>query len=346
MPKTGFVYHTDYLGHDTRDHPENSNRLRAILEALNGSKLIEELVLIQPTNASLEQIGYVHQSQYIKEVETVSGTEGWLDGDTPVCRNSYKAALLAAGGLINATDAVLKGDVDNAFALVRPPGHHAEPNSGMGFCLFNNVAIAARYLQKEKGLERILIIDWDVHHGNGTQDAFYDDPSVLYISTHQSPLYPGTGAINEIGLGKGLGYTVNVPLLAGTGDMSYSYVMDEVITPISLEFNPDFVLVSAGFDCHHADPLAGMNVTSNVFGDFTEAIKSIAKKACGKLVLTLEGGYNLRALSSSVLCVFNSLLESGMEIEEPYLVPEDRLSDPVKSRVKEVKMAQREYWGI
>lgn len=345
MPKTGFVYHKDYLEHDTGNHPENSNRLRAILGALEESGLIEKLIPIQPKNASLDQIEYVHQPPYIKEAERVSQTEGWLDGDTPVSRKSYKAALLASGGLISATEAVFKGDLNNAFALVRPPGHHAEPNAGMGFCLFNNVAIAARYLQKEMDLSRILIIDWDVHHGNGTQDIFYDDPSVLYISTHQSPLYPGTGDINEIGLGKGIGYTVNVPLPAGTGDMGYSYVMDEIVKPVSIEFKPDFVLVSAGFDCHHADQLAGMNVTSNVFSGFTETVKSIVNKTCGKLVLTLEGGYDLKALSSSILCVFNSLGEFGLQIDEPYHTPPDTLSEGVKNQVEEVKRVHKDYWG-
>ncbi|MDY6966069.1 MAG: histone deacetylase [Halobacteriota archaeon] len=346
MSKTGFVYHPDYLKHNTRDHPECSDRLIFIMRGLEESGIKQELIDIPATNVSLEQIEYVHGRSYINEVEAISKRGGWLDPDTPVSKGSYQAALLAAGGLLNATDMVLKGDIDNAFALVRPPGHHAEPNEGMGFCLFNNIAIATRYLQKEKGLDRILIIDWDVHHGNGTQDTFYDDPSVLYISTHESPLYPGTGAINDIGLGAGLGFTLNVPLPGGTGDLGYMHAMDEVVIPVALEFDPDFVLVSAGFDGHFADPLAGMSLTTNAFGEFTNKIKSVAEETCGRLVMTLEGGYNLKALTCSVFAVFNSLGDFEKRVNEPFQIPPDYLSDVVKSRVEDVKRVQKDYWKV
>jgi len=346
MLKTGFVYHPDYLKHDTRGHPECSDRLRRIVMGLEETGLINELVEVQPTRATPEQIGYVHEESYISEVELIAGKEGWLDSDTPVSRGSYNAALLAAGGLINATDSVLRGEIKNAFALPRPPGHHAESNEGMGFCLFNNVAVAARYLQKEKNLDRILIFDWDVHHGNGTQDSFYDDASVLYISTHQSPLFPGTGFINDIGMGDGQGYTVNIPLPASTGDVSYSHVMDEVVVPVSLEFDPDFILISAGFDSHFADPLAGMSLSTAAFANFTENMKMVADETCGNLVLTLEGGYDFRALTCSVISVFNSLGDFGMATAEPYQVPEDKLSDGVKGRIEAVKEVQKNYWGL
>ncbi|MDY6864783.1 MAG: histone deacetylase [Halobacteriota archaeon] len=346
MLKTGFVYHPDYLKHNTRGHPECSDRLRRIMMGLEETDLINKLEEIQPTKATLEQIGYVHDASYISEVDLIAGKEGWLDPDTPVSRGSYNAALLAAGGLINAADLVLRGDVKNAFALPRPPGHHAESNEGMGFCLFNNVAIAARYLKKERNIGKILIFDWDVHHGNGTQDSFYDDPSVLYISTHQSPLYPGTGFTTDTGLGDGQGYTVDIPLPGSTGDVSYSYVMDEVVIPISLEFDPDFILISAGFDAHFADPLAGMSLSTAAYADFTDKMKMVADETCGNLVLTLEGGYDFRALTCSVISVFNSLGDFGITTAEPYQVPKDKLSEGVKGRVEAVKEIQKNYWSL
>jgi acetoin utilization deacetylase AcuC-like enzyme len=201
----------------------------------------------------------------VKRVEAIcKGGGGMLDLDTPLCRDTYDTALLAAGGVIKAVDEVMSesNNLKHIFALIRPPGHHAYPNRGMGFCIFNNVAIAAEHLKHEYGLERILIVDWDVHHGNGTQDVFFEDPSVLYLSTHQYPHYPGTGWLDEVGRGEGRGFTVNVPLPIGTNDAGYLYVLNSILVPIAREFRPDFVLVSAGFDAHTTDPLASMGVTS------------------------------------------------------------------------------------
>ncbi len=212
----------------------------------------------------------------------------------------------------------------------------------MGFCIFNNIAIAAEHLKRKYGIKRILIVDWDVHHGNGTQETFFDDPSVLYYSMHQYPHYPGTGWIDEVGKGEGEGFTVNVPLQAGTTDTGYLYVLENILVPIAMDFKPEFVLVSAGFDAHINDPLASMNVTSSGFGLFTEMIKGIAEKSCdGKMVIALEGGYNLNALAESVLAVFESLLARDERSEKKA----DGIPEPMKKRVEEIRRAQRIYWS-
>lgn len=343
---TGFVYHEDYLRHDTGDHPESAERLICIMRKLEEGGLTKKMERVLPVRASQEQIEYVHASAYVKKVEAMSRRGGgMLDPDTPLCGDTYDIALLAAGGVIKAVDAVM--DESNAlrhiFALVRPPGHHATPNRGMGFCIFNNVAIAAEHFKRKYGVKRILIADWDVHHGNGTQDVFFEDPSVLYFSMHQYPHYPGTGWINEVGKGEGEGFTVNVPLPIGTGDAGYLYALNTILVPIAAEFQPEFVLVSAGFDAHTADPLASMHVTSRGYGLFTDVIMAIAKKSCGgRVVLTLEGGYNLDAIAESTLSVFNSLLANTGEIKGGAV----GTSAQVMKRVEEIKEVQREYWNV
>jgi len=221
-------------------------------------------------------------------------------GDTHVSRDSYAAALLAAGGGLAGVDFAMRGDNHRAFCAVRPPGHHAEHDHAMGFCLFNNIAIGARYAQEHHGLTRVAIVDWDVHHGNGTQAAFYDDPSVLYVSIHQYPYYPGTGGKNERGAGKGTGTTLNIPLNAGSGDEVYLDAMREIIVPALVDFSPELIMISAGFDAHRDDPLAGMNVTEKGFGEMTRLILEASESARGRIVSVLEGGYDLKALGRSV----------------------------------------------
>jgi acetoin utilization deacetylase AcuC-like enzyme len=221
--------------------------------------------------------------------------------DTFASPESYEVALLAAGGVLAAVDSVVAGEVSSAFCAVRPPGHHALPSRAMGFCLFNNIAIAARYLQKKHNLPKILIVDWDVHHGNGTQDVFYDDPTVLYFSVHQYPFYPGTGSRSEKGKGEGLGFTINVPLPAGSGDEEYREVFEKILKPAAYEFDPDFVLVSAGFDALEGDLLGGMRVSVEHFAEMTRFVKRIADDCCdGRLVSVLEGGYELEGLAKAV----------------------------------------------
>lgn len=311
MRKTGLVYHPDYLKHNTGlSHPESPERLKACLKALQKSPYADKLHQIEPTLATIDQVAYVHDRDYIQFVKLTSETGGALDYDTIVSKGSFEIALLAVGGALRAVDAVMAGQIDNAFCLIRPPGHHALPDKGMGFCLFNNIAITARYLQKEHQLERILIVDWDLHHGNGTQDIFYDDASVFYFSTHQYPYYPGTGAENEMGIEHGSGFTLNIPMSSLSSPEDYAMVFEDILKKDALNYEPDFVLISAGFDAHQDDPLGQIKMTTEGYGKLTEIVCEIADETCeGKVVSLLEGGYNLKALSASVVEHIGKLLD-------------------------------------
>jgi len=313
----GYVYDPIYLKHDTGQHVEVAARLEAIVSHLEKTGLTKQLTPIEARPATIDEIALVHQRDYIKEIEdTAQKGGGWLDPDTVMSAGSYEAALYAAGGLIRAVEAVMGGEVGSAFALVRPPGHHATSRRAMGFCLFNNIAIAAKYALDKYKLERILIIDFDVHHGNGTQEAFYDNPRVMYISTHEYPFYPGTGSIEETGGGAAKGTNVNIPLPAGCGDAEYLKVFEQIIVPLARRFSPGLILVSAGYDTHRADPLAMMEVSTGGFAKMAGIIKGLAGELCGgRLALTLEGGYDLNALAASVKATFDVLL--GNSIEDP-----------------------------
>lgn len=308
MPLTGLVYHNAYLEHLTGEtHPESPQRLKAIIELLNSSLPPEDLhhldLSTQARSDIIQWIEQVHQPEHIQNIKSHQPSQGlsYLDGDTPVSPRSYPVSLLAVEGTLCAVDSVMNHLVSNAFCVLRPPGHHAESNRAMGFCLFNNVAVAARYIQKRHHLKNILIIDWDVHHGNGTQEIFYDDPSIFYFSIHQHPLYPGTGSPEEHGRGKGDGFTRNVPLSPGKGDLEYVGLFDTTLKPIVDAFRPDFILISAGFDAHRDDPLANMRVTETGFTEMTRLILQWANLYCqGRIVSCLEGGYNLEALARSV----------------------------------------------
>ncbi len=301
--RTGFIYHESYLAHDTGSgHPERPDRLKAITEHLKHTSLWARLQhpLIDP--AAEEWILKVHSSRHWKLVKEscARGIEVLDRGDTHVCKKSYEVALLAAGGVLAGVDAVMTGIVQNAFCAVRPPGHHAESDAVMGFCLFNNVAIAARYAQQKYGVEKVAIVDWDVHHGNGTQEIFYEDPSVFYISTHQYPFYPGTGARTEIGSGRGRGYTLNCPMGAGSGEKDYLEAFTKEIVPALARYKPGLLVISAGFDAHKDDPLANINLTEKSFAELTRFVLEVADKCCsGRIVSVLEGGYNLQALAKS-----------------------------------------------
>jgi acetoin utilization deacetylase AcuC-like enzyme len=301
---TGWIYDDIYLEHKTTPgHPERPERLVEIVRRLKAGDIYSELSHLKPALADLDWIETVHSPDYIERTRrNCEKSAGYLDSlDVPISGKSYEAAVMAAGGMLAAIDAVMAGKVANAFCAVRPPGHHALDDRAMGFCIFNNVAIGAKYIQKKYGLSKVLIVDWDVHHGNGTQATFYDDPTVLYFSVHQYPFYPGTGSRAERGRGKGLNYTVNVPLPAGSGDSIYLDAFEEELRPAALDFSPDFVLVSAGFDAHEDDLLGQMAVTAEGFGKLTEIVKAIAQKCCqGRLVATLEGGYHLGGLAASV----------------------------------------------
>jgi acetoin utilization deacetylase AcuC-like enzyme len=297
------ISHPDYLKHQTgRFHPEEPARLTAILQHLEATGMLAELVRREPSEAAVEWLTLVHTPEYVEAIAAACarGVTA-LDPDTYIGPASYRAALLAVGGALLAVDEVMAGTVASAFVALRPPGHHAERERAMGFCLFNNVAIAARYAQRRYGLKRILIVDWDVHHGNGTQHAFEDDPTVLFFSTHQYPFYPGTGRAAERGTGAGLGYTINVPLAAGCGDREYREVFEKILYPAAQAFQPHLILISAGFDAHRDDPLASMNVTEAGYAHLTTIVRDIAERHCqGRIVSLLEGGYHLEALARSV----------------------------------------------
>lgn len=306
----GIVKDHLYLEHVPDDyHPENPKRLEAIYSMLDQFPR-EEIIYIRARDATKEEISYVHDPSYVDHISKTLGRTLRLDPDTYVSPRSYEVAVRAVGGLLSLCDAIMEGKVASGFALIRPPGHHAEKRRAMGFCLFNNIAIAARYLKVKYGLGKIAIIDFDLHHGNGTQKEFYSEKDFLYFSTHQYPYYPGTGSMDEIGSGDGLGYTVNVPLPYGMGNEDYTYVFREILLPILYGYEPSAILVSAGFDAYYRDPLGGMNLTEEGYASMTALIKEAAIKVCGgKVLFALEGGYNIEGLASCVRTVIETMLD-------------------------------------
>lgn len=327
---TALIYDPIFLEHLTpTEHPDQPERLRRsieVLEALNWMER-EGLVHLAPRAASEEELALIHTPAYIQQVkravertarlETESGRRTrFFATDTYVSAKSYDAAIRAAGAPLTAIDALMKGEVHNAYCLVRPPGHHALADGAMGFCLFNNVAIAARYAIEKHGLERVMIIDYDVHHGNGTQDAFYADPRVLYFSTHQAPFYPGTGLSGERGEGAGLGTTVNVPLPATTEYHIYDAVFRQVMSPIADRFQPQLILVSAGFDAHWSDPLGQMCLSTAAFAELNKVILNLADLLCdGRVIMVQEGGYNIEAMAACVATCINQLLGDDAAVD-------------------------------
>jgi acetoin utilization deacetylase AcuC-like enzyme len=314
MGKSGLIYDPRYLEHDMgAGHPESPGRLRAIMQRLEQSGLGAKLTKIEPRKAEDQWLRLVHEPGYLSELTRRAPTEGHisLDADTAMSPGTLTAAYLAAGGTLAGVDAIMAGEVQHVFCAVRPPGHHAETDRAMGFCFFNNVAVAARYVQKRYGLKRVLIVDWDVHHGNGTQHSFESDPSVLFFSTHQYPHYPGTGRASERGSGVAEGFTINVPMAAGEGDEEYRAVFQRVLVPAADAFKPDFVIISAGFDAHRDDPLASMGLTEEGYADLTAMVVGVAKRHChGRVLSSLEGGYHLPALAASVERHVRALVEA------------------------------------
>jgi acetoin utilization deacetylase AcuC-like enzyme len=303
--KTAIVHHPVFEKHDTGPgHPEQPERYAVVLEALRADvDLWSNVIEIEAAEARKTDIQSCHTPQHFKLVERVvnEGT-GYLDADTTVSVHSLEAALRGAGAACQAIDAVMRGEAQNAFVPVRPPGHHATPDRAMGFCLFNNVGVAARYAQQRyKEIERVAIIDWDVHHGNGTQGIFYDDPSVFYFSMHQYPWYPGTGTRDETGHGRGRGFTLNVPLRAMTPTTEQRRAFDSAIGDMAAKFRPDLILISAGFDAHQSDPLGQLLLTDSDFGLMTQVLKEWANEACsGRVISCMEGGYNLETLGGTI----------------------------------------------
>lgn len=287
-------YHPGCMEHDVRGHVEGTDRLSGVVDLLRSSGVMEMADLRGQCPASEQDIETVHRHHYRLQVrELCRQGVGMLGNSAPVCRRSYEAALLAAGGALAAVDAVMTGTYRRALALVRPPGHHALPDMAMGFCIFNNPALAARRAQLRYGVERILLLDWDAHHGNGVERTFYEDPGVLYISLHRDLSYPATGRVEKAGAGPGTGYNVNIPLPLRSGDADYKLAWEEVVAPLAAAYRPELVLVCAGFDAHAGDPLGGMNLTDRGFEWLYHATLDIVERyAGGRLAATLEGGYN------------------------------------------------------
>lgn len=304
MCPTGVVIDPRYLQHDTgHGHPERPQRIAALLDVVDS--VSDRVRRIEPRLADGEELALVHDGAYVDEV-AATRLRDWhsFDPDTPAGPLSYETARLAAGGLLALLDSIMDGSHRNGFAFVRPPGHHAERERAMGFCLFNNVAVGAAYLRRRYGLGRILILDWDLHHGNGTQHMFEQDPEVLFVSTHQYPFYPGTGGLDESGRRDGTGFTINLPLPAGCSDAEYLEVFDRVVLPIAHAYEPEMVLISAGFDAHVRDPLGGMHVTEAGFAAMADrALEIAAAHAGGRCAAILEGGYDLSAICTSAQSV-------------------------------------------
>ncbi|MBI4854743.1 MAG: histone deacetylase [Acidobacteria bacterium] len=310
---TAIVYHPDYLKHETGAHPERPERAALIAQEIKERDSIENrYVWLNPKACTQEDILRCHSNkQYDLVRQACEKNLGALDGDTVISQESFRVSLMASGGLITAIDTLMQKEIDNAFVIARPPGHHATPKRAMGFCLFNNVAVGARYAQVKHNLEKVLIVDWDVHHGNGTQDIFYSDSSVFYFSLHQYPHYPGTGRTSETGEGSGQGYTLNAPLPAMTSAKEYRYAFDEALKKILNKIKPDLILISAGFDSHREDPLGQLMLETEDFAWMTTRLKQVAESVGHQRVISiLEGGYNLRKLGKIAVGHIEALAES------------------------------------
>lgn len=340
------VYKDDlFLEHDPgSSHVESPNRLKVIYDLLDQEGDGFDYPKAEPAGQDLLMLN--HSRNYVRRIEATSGKSfSILDPDTCTSRRSYEAACLAAGSVVHGLKMQKDKEIDNGFALVRPPGHHAEEDSAMGFCLFNNVAIGARYALKHLGMERVLIVDWDLHHGNGTQHSFYDTDQVLYFSTHQYPCFPGSGAVAELGNGKGEGFNLNLPLSGGQGNEEYARIFNELLIPVAREYSPDLILVSAGFDTFHGDPLGAMEVTEAGFAYMTRLLRELAEEVCsGRLFLTLEGGYNLKGLKDSAMAVLSELNGTGFLSREDW--ERYRNSDVSLSILDKVQKVAENYWKL
>jgi acetoin utilization deacetylase AcuC-like enzyme len=349
MNLTAIVKDRRYLDHVMDPgHPEGPERLREIYQMLEEEEMRgRPLGKVKPRPATRAELEMVHSPAYIDLIASTAGKPHYrLDGDTSTNAKSYETALLAAGGLLELIKVVMVGKFNNGFALIRPPGHHAERDKAMGFCLFNNVAVGAQHALKNFSIQKVLIVDWDVHHGNGTQNSFYENPQVLYFSTHRYGFfYPGTGAATEVGKGKGVGFNINVPLPAGVGDTEYGIIFDKILKPIALEYQPQLILVSAGFDIHYMDPLGGMEVSEKGFARMAQILMEIAEATDqGKLVFTLEGGYNVAAQRRSVKAVLEELSQASPLEKQDLLEKEKTDYSRVEPFILQVKEIHRQYW--
>ena len=340
--RTGLVYDPAYLRHNTGWHVERPERLTRTLGVLEEKGFLGRLEKIAPRAASVEEVALVHPRDYIGRIEAFCAAGGGrLDPDTVASPESYAVALLAVGGVIAAVEAVVMGTISRAFALVRPPGHHALPDRAMGFCLFNNVAVAARWAAEQYGFQRILVVDWDYHHGNGTEAAFYRDSGVLYFSTHSATGYPGTGWVQRVGEGPGEGFNINVPLPDAAGDADLSFAFQELLVPVAAEYQPELVLVSAGQDGYRGDPIAGMRLTAGGYGALAAIVREIADRhARGRLAGVLEGGYDLDGLGECIAAILQAWGEEAAVSERPA----EGVHPEVEAVVTTVKNTHRDYW--
>ena len=341
----GLVHDPIFQEHDPGDyHVESPRRLAVLDEALRAWQGMDMVLTLPLRAATTEELARVHAEHHINRIASTTGRAAALDPYTGTSPQSYEVARLAAGSLIDLCDAALGGRVQHGMALVRPPGHHATPVRAMGFCLFNNVAVAAAHLLEARGLERVLVVDWDVHHGNGTEDCFSRDERVFYFSVHQSPMYPGTGPLAMVGSGPGLGYNMNVPMMGGQQDSDYLRVFMDLLDPIARAFAPQFILVSAGFDAHTEDPLGGMGLRKGGFAGMTKVLMDIARDYCpGRVVLTLEGGYQPAAEARAVLAVLSTLQGDTMLAEACLEAARQAKAPEVISKVKAI---MSKYWMV
>lgn len=347
--KTGIVKDTRYLQHSAGfAHPESPERLAAIYEMLENPLMDWKFIHIEPREATHKEIEMIHSPSYVKFIASTAGQRSvYLDPDTATSPETYEIAKLAVGGVCNAIDSVMKGETDNAFAFVRPPGHHAEKDTAAGFCVFNNIAIGAMHAISKYGLKKILIVDWDLHHGNGTQHSFYKDPRILYFSTHQYPYYPGTGSLQEFGNADGEGYTINVPLREGAGDAAFVKIYRRILEPVALDFKPELILLSAGFDTHFQDPLGGMRVTPEGFAAMARILLNIAETCCqGRFVAVLEGGYHIVGLTRSVKAVLEEMLDETHVTEDRLSSLENGTDEETDQLVNKVISRIRPYWKV
>lgn len=333
---TQILYSDEFLKHDNPNHPENAERLKTIMKEIRETFTHSEIDFVEPIILPEKKLYNVHSEEMIKQIQELSQSGiSWIDMDTYVCRGDFKIARLAAGALLQACKNILHGETDNAFALVRPPGHHATRNRSMGFCLFNNIAIAANEITMTG--KKTLIFDFDVHHGNGTQDIFYDRKDVMYQSIHLTPHYPGTGGVNEIGIGEGTGYTINAPLSYGHGNTIVSKVLDEIFLPLAEQFKPDIILMSCGYDSHHADPLGGLRLTADFYGEIIKKYQQIQPR----IACTLEGGYNLRWIGK---CIVSQLGE--MTGKKTYVSDKADEKKDNETVIEKIRNEIENYWEL
>jgi len=334
---TQIVYSKEFAKHNNPGHPENAKRLEIMLDNIKKANFSDKIEFIKPDILPENKLYDIHSKKMINQIKEISAVEdSWIDLDTYVCKNDFETARLAAGGLLKLCENVLNNKAENAYGLVRPPGHHATMKRSMGFCLFNNTAIAANEISK-KG-KKVLVFDPDVHHGNGTQDIFYERKDVMYQSFHLYPHFPGTGDINEIGNNKGKGYTINTPLAYGNGNKAARQLMDEIFIPTAKKFKPDIIIISVGYDSHHSDPLGGLKLTSNFYAEIIEKFQKVQPK----IVSTIEGGYNLKWIGKCLISQIGQMIDEPKKFEDKI---EKEKNDAPKI-IKELKEKLSCYWSI